>query len=904
MKKGNKFMLNGLAALATCFVAVGCSNDNYYTEQDALSNANKVLGIEIPSNQTWKMTQEVAANVTVNLDKGGEYTVVVFDKSPFDHSDAAYFSKKIVSDGTVTKFDLSVPSYLTQLYFSVIDSDGASRSKEMFITDNEVNVVFGTAMEGSFGKTRANNPGADYPATSTGINANANEWADYTQGKEFGGWIVPDPLTAEQKAVVKAYFQAVPNLKYEDPHWRHFFVQQVYKGATDAGVNSTEINLAANGVEYTSDNMNLMTVGYNEQHINNFNAGSYSGTNVNNYAGAINQDGTVNVLDSNYTANDFADHHHPDQIMLMVNIDDTECFGYHNTGCSLQKNDKAALVGWQTIRTWANGNGLNGDCLKDGWNRSFLGYDFELYSREESYAKNGNDKIYARFNDGQLSQVQYVWDGEQVMKRSSNYSRAKRGKGKKAGVSINGEYYYKVKEGDNPADGESVFITHDGEPIAKITFYGTEGAAEASTAMGGYEAKLSRSYIIFMPLVSGNSGQATFCHDSRASQNVKLMLRDLDDNNKYYIGEWGPTWQSEVYTGGLVGGHRYKLEFEDGQPVTIYGIKYYNMGTSIDDPEGSTPGGGDNPGGGDTPGGGDNPGGQGEGDGYVIYDSEYIVIDGNMIPFLSEKDNMYGGLVRTLTDDEMKTTQDGKECVNLLVFKGLVDDGYLPRKDTNLRTWYKWQGGDGYFSDWIVTLTRADRLDNEEVHVEEPQMAPVIYSYAFEDSWIADYDMNDVVLKVKEYEQNPDYLEVTLCCTGASYDLTVYMHYKDERGNDVNEKIFGGQEVHVVLGSTAGIFVNTGEGENHEYRSPQTVKVKKPADFNGIVDLWIKSPERNVHVSKEMDPHGVLIPYDWRWPKERICIKDAYPDFINFARYPDNPAYAEWYKNAIEENLY
>ena len=37
--------------------------------------------------------------------------------------------------------------------------------------------------------TRANT-GETYPATSKGINANANEWAD--PNKKFGGWVVPD----------------------------------------------------------------------------------------------------------------------------------------------------------------------------------------------------------------------------------------------------------------------------------------------------------------------------------------------------------------------------------------------------------------------------------------------------------------------------------------------------------------------------------------------------------------------------------------------------------------------------------------------------------------------------------------------------------------------------------------
>ena len=259
---------------------------------------------------------------------------------------------------------------------------------------------FGSStVAGTRGMTRSN-PGVDYPATSTGINANANEWAD--PDKQYGGWVVPDPLTDEQKNVVKAYFQANPNLTYQDPQWRHFFVQQVYKGGTSKPeTGNKETNTDANGTSYSSDNMNLLTVGYNEQHINNFNSGNCS---VNG-----------NVLDNGGNVN--SGPYHSDQIMLMVNIDDTQCFGYHNTGMSMQRNDKAALVGWETIRTWANSKGLNGDCLNDGWNRSYLGFDFELFSLQDSYAKDNGNTINAPINDVPGNAPQYIWDGTKILKR-------------------------------------------------------------------------------------------------------------------------------------------------------------------------------------------------------------------------------------------------------------------------------------------------------------------------------------------------------------------------------------------------------------------------------------------------------------------------------------------------------
>ncbi|MBO4463714.1 MAG: hypothetical protein J5797_05910, partial [Prevotella sp.] len=171
--------------------------------------------------------------------------------------------------------------------------------------------------------TRAND-GETVPQTEAYHNMNHNEWAD--PDKELGGYTVPAPLTDEQKAVVAAYFQSVPNLTYEDPHLRHFFVQQVYKGGNTTVRNTTEGITAANGSKYDSGNMNLLSVGQANIHINDFNAGNCS---------------VSDVLDNGQHVGGTT---HKDQITLMVNIDDTSCFGYHETGSSTQHNNKAALV--------------------------------------------------------------------------------------------------------------------------------------------------------------------------------------------------------------------------------------------------------------------------------------------------------------------------------------------------------------------------------------------------------------------------------------------------------------------------------------------------------------------------------------------------------------------------------
>jgi hypothetical protein len=196
--------------------------------------------------------------------------------------------------------------------------------------------------------------------TTRSENANANEWAD--PDKAYGGLLVPPPLTDEQIAVVKEYFQTVKNPTYEDPHWTNYFMQQVYKGYTDPRPGySPEAYLAADGNTYiyASNNMDHLAAinGDFVDHINNFNHGDCS------------LNGTV--LDNGGNANEGP--FHSDKIMYMKEST-TASFGYYNSNGSVRRTEYTGLVSYQTI---INTLGSKANCLNDGWNRSFMGFDFE-----------------------------------------------------------------------------------------------------------------------------------------------------------------------------------------------------------------------------------------------------------------------------------------------------------------------------------------------------------------------------------------------------------------------------------------------------------------------------------------------------------------------------------------------
>ena len=144
-----------------------------------------------------------------------------------------------------------------------------------------------------------------------GSDPNANDWYKYLT--------VPAPLTDAQKEVVRKWFQNNPNPKGLEVNWSDFFVQQVYKGGTNTeGSKSLETydilkeDDTPTGSKVTGSNqMDWLHCGNNSnvgEHINNFNNGNASETNV----------GEGN--------NKF----HKDRIMYMKDYN-TTCFGFHDS---------------------------------------------------------------------------------------------------------------------------------------------------------------------------------------------------------------------------------------------------------------------------------------------------------------------------------------------------------------------------------------------------------------------------------------------------------------------------------------------------------------------------------------------------------------------------------------------
>lgn len=159
------------------------------------------------------------------------------------------------------------------------------------------------------------------------------------------------------------------------------------------------------------------------------------------------------------------------------------------------------------------------------------------------------------------------------------------------------------------------------------------------------------------------------------------------------------------------------------------------------------------------------------------------------------------------------------------------------------------------------------------------------YTFCFEDTDFGDYDMNDVVIKARRLNTTQVEYKVTAC--GAFDDLYII---------GINGKVINSNtEVHRMFGTTGG-YINTIKGRNFGYVT-DTVTVSSSFSFLNTETqpyIYDKFTGKEIKLSRAgEDPHGIMLPYDFRHPLEKICIKDAYLKFNNWGE--NKIESSDWY---------
>jgi hypothetical protein len=172
-----------------------------------------------------------------------------------------------------------------------------------------------------------------------------------------------------------------------------------------------------------------------------------------------------------------------------------------------------------------------------------------------------------------------------------------------------------------------------------------------------------------------------------------------------------------------------------------------------------------------------------------------------------------------------------------------------------------------------------------------PELDNNYYTFCFEDRELGDYDLNDVVIKGRRIDNT--HVEYSIIACGAEDRLQVK-----------NVGDLSGIEIHALFNHNG--FINTIESE--EYIQPLSTIVDVASDFSFLNPLnqpylYDVSTNKYVYLSKiGEDPHGIMIPYDFKYPLERICIKDAYERFNSWGQ--NSVTSNEWYKFPVEDKIY
>ena len=163
-----------------------------------------------------------------------------------------------------------------------------------------------------------------------------------------------------------------------------------------------------------------------------------------------------------------------------------------------------------------------------------------------------------------------------------------------------------------------------------------------------------------------------------------------------------------------------------------------------------------------------------------------------------------------------------------------------------------------------------------------------IYTFCFEDTPLGDYDLNDVVIKAKRINDTQVQYQIVAC--GARNEL--YIKNVDAAWDNT--------EVHALFKKEPGTFINTVANED----KVDYVTLKKNVsdtftflDSNCQPYIYDKTIKTEIKLAmKGQDPHGIMVPTDFKHPLEKVCIKDAYKYFNNWGQ--SSVSYTDWYTNS------
>ena len=202
------------------------------------------------------------------------------------------------------------------------------------------------------------------------------------------------------------------------------------------------------------------------------------------------------------------------------------------------------------------------------------------------------------------------------------------------------------------------------------------------------------------------------------------------------------------------------------------------------------------------------------------------------------------------------------------------------------------EGVDCNFTDIIIEIVSGVSIEEGDLSVK-PKNA--VYTFCFEDRQDGDYDLNDIIIKAMRLDETNVLFSLEAC--GAHDELYL---------RNINGKVLNGNtEVHKMFDVNTETFVNT-QGGKDITPIQEVVKVDKNYSFNNTGDqqiyIYNKTTGKYIHLSTTgEDPHGIMIPSDFKHPVEQTSINKANDYFLKWTE-GDNIWY-DWYNKSILDKI-
>ena len=882
-----KYMMKGLAAVALLIAAAGCSHDSDYTpptNEEALQNATEKLGISIDPNQDWSMTASLEATISVDLGLDDAYTVAVYDKNPLYTKDVHYYAKTQMKEGETTTLKLDVPSADSTFYVAVYDSKFRRLVQSATIDEGKLNVAFGTssnnarmtrAAESEYTGTYAKTAG-DYLDGLT--EAEMAEYEAFTDSDIDGDGFIFGNSTMNSRAFGMKRSAQVwgggiiriqPGFNPKDGESVYMYNGEYRVGKlTFGGTGSAAVADNSRGYDARLERPYFIFKSLVE---NQYNPGGWQ------FKIYTDQRSTLKL----YDLTDKKD------VYIQSDGYTGQIEATHTYKVYYEDNQN---IGLYAFEHYIQGNVIEDDGNDEQGGDDQGGDDTPVKGASKKYLVDTNTTITKAFHitvkqmNGSVIYVKgkmhigsnntldgvtivVASGGEVIIHGETNLTTYGRFIVLPGGK-ITGDDYSSL----TVTNGSKCYNAGTIEYKGKLDTNGSDFYNCGTVKVNELDNKVNTGKLTnFGKIYVENNNSAANAHNSevingcyfKATGNVGLGSLKMLKNSRLDVGG-----QLYVPGNGLYGAARNELEHCSvikagsiwANSTTLYGptasgeYAIVQVGSVFAN---------------------NNTDFRTANNLYLDWNAEYFYMyDGSKI----DQDFYNYGYMHGLVENISKWTEESTSTY-IIPAGDCTGAGYNPDGSSGS------SGGSSGNGGGVIG-------------------SPAVWTYAFEDTPLGDYDMNDVVIKVCQNAEDEDMLDVTLCCTGASFNLYVYL--------DDTELFAGkGEEVHkVFFGQDVKKFVNT--VNNGIKINPVTETIRKPANFSfETADFWIKSPLADVHVAKQgEDPHGIAIPCDWTWPHEYHCIKDAYPNFIEFAKNAatTDKTIMKWYEttstNPVAEHIY